>query len=68
VEFPNVTRLRPGTAVDIVAVGNHASFGRPAVGVLDRVDVGYVSADGVRIIASNGLRFFGTVGYRTVGP
>lgn len=67
-EFPNFTRLRPGTAVDIVAVGNHSSFGRPAVGVLDRVDVGYVSADGVRIIAANGLRFFGTVGYRTVGP
>lgn len=67
VEFPNVTGLRPRTAVDIVAVGNHASYGRPAVGVLERVDVGYVSDDGLRILSANGLRFFGTVGYRTVG-
>ncbi|MFO0624710.1 MAG: hypothetical protein U0325_03770 [Polyangiales bacterium] len=67
VEFPNVTGLRPRTAVDIVAVGNHASYGRPAVGVLERVDVGYVSDDGLRILSANGLRFFGTVGYREVG-
>jgi hypothetical protein len=67
IEFPNVTGLRPRTAVDIVAVGNHASYGRPPVGVLERVDVGYVSDDGLRIISANGLRFFGTVGYRVVG-
>lgn len=66
VEFPNVMALPPRTTVDIVAVGNHSSFGRPPVGVLERVDVGYVSDDGRRIIAANGLRFFGTVGYRAV--
>ncbi|MEZ4392526.1 MAG: hypothetical protein R3A48_15670 [Polyangiales bacterium] len=66
VEFPNVTNLRPRSTVDIVAVGNHSSYGRPPVGVLERVDVGYVSDDGRRIIAANGLRFFGTVGYRAV--
>lgn len=66
VEFPNVSRLPPGATVDIVAVGNHASDGRPAVGVLDRVDTGRVSADGLRVVAATGLRFFGTVGYRTV--
>lgn len=64
VEFPNLTGLRPRATVDIVAVGNHSSYGRPPVGVLERVDVGYVSDDGLRVIAANGLRFFGTVGYR----
>lgn len=66
VEFPNVTNLRPRETVEIVAVGNHASFGAPPVGVLERVSVGYVSDDGRRIISANGLRFFGTVGYRLV--
>jgi hypothetical protein len=68
VEFPNVSGLRPNTVVDIVAVGNHASAGRPPVGVLERIDTGRVSADGRRIVSTTGLRFFGTVGYRTVSP
>ena len=68
VEFPNVSGLAPGALVEIVAVGNHASGGRPALGVLARVDTGRVSADGRRVVASTGLRFFGTVGYRTVTP
>ncbi len=68
VEFPNVSGLAPNTVVDIVAVGNHASRGRPPVGVLERIDSGRVSADGRRVVATSGLRFFGTVGYRTVNP
>ncbi len=68
VEFPNVSGLAPGATVEIVAVGNHASHGRPAVGVLERIDTGRVSSDGRRVVAAAGLRFFGTVGYRTVTP
>ncbi len=68
VEFPNVSGLAPGATVEIVAVGNHASHGRPAVGVLGRIDTGRVSSDGRRVVAAAGLRFFGTVGYRTVTP
>jgi hypothetical protein len=66
VEFPNVLGIPGGTEVEIVAVGNHATNGRPAVGMLGRVDMGRVSADGRRVIANIGLRAFGTVGYRTV--
>jgi hypothetical protein len=66
VEFPNVLGIPGGTEVEIVAVGNHATNCRPAVGVLGRVDMGRVSADGRRVIANTGLRAFGTVGYRTV--
>ncbi len=65
-EFPNVSGLRAGTVVEIVAVGNHASAGRPPVGVLDRIGTGRVSADGRRVVADTGLRFFGTVGYRVM--
>lgn len=68
VEFPNVSGLRPGAVVDIVAVGNHGTLGRPPVGVLDRIGSGHVSVDGRRVIADSGLRAFGTVGYRTVTP
>ena len=66
VEFPNVSGLAPGTAVEIVAVGNHASNARPPIGVLDRVDTGRVSSDGRRVVADTGLRFFGLVGYRPI--
>lgn len=68
VTFPNVLGLRPGALVDIVAVGNHASLGRPAVGVLDRVGFGRVSADGRTVSADGGIRFFGLVGYRVMSP
>ncbi len=65
VEFPNTLGLAPGVEVEIVAVGNHASAGMPPVGVLGPIDVGRVSPDGRRVVARSGLRFFGTVGYRT---
>lgn len=68
VTFPNVSGLRPGALVDIVAVGNHASLGRPAVGVLDRVGFGRVSSDGRTVSADGGIRFFGLVGYRVMSP
>jgi hypothetical protein len=68
VTFPNVSGLRAGALVDIVAVGNHASLGRPAVGVLDRVGVGRVSSDGRTISADGGIRAFGVVGYRVMTP
>ena len=66
VEFPNTVGLAPGTLVEVVAVGNHASAGNPPVGVLGAIDVGRVSPDGQRVVAQSGLRFFGTVGYRVV--
>jgi hypothetical protein len=68
VTFPNVSGLRPGALVDIVAVGNHASHGRPPVGVLARVGWGRVSADGRTVSADGGIRFFGLVGYRVMSP
>jgi len=68
VTFPNVSGLRAGAIVDIVAVGNHASLGRPAVGVLDRVGFGRVSSDGRTVSADGGIRFFGLVGYRVMSP
>lgn len=66
ITFPNVLGLRPGALVEIVAVGNHASLGRPAVGVLDRVGFGRVSSDGRTVSADGGIRFFGLVGYRVM--
>jgi hypothetical protein len=64
VEFPNVDHLAPHTPVEIVAVGNHQSGGRPPAGVLGPVDIGHVAPDGQHVVADNGLRFFGLVGYR----
>ncbi len=63
-ELPNVTSSAPGTRVEIVAVGTHASANTPPIGVLARIDDGHVSSDGRRITADHGIRFISWVGYR----
>ena len=54
--LPNVSGLRPGALVDI-GRRQPREPGRPAVGVLDRVGFGRVSADGRTISADGGSAF-----------
>ena len=66
VTFPNVTKLAPGSPVEIMIIGSAPGANGPYPGTLDKVATGKVSEDGARIVSDpgQGLSSVSWVGYR----
>ncbi len=68
VKIPNENGLAPGTAVEIVMLGDPRVDDMVQPGTLGVVDTGHVTPDGHAVVADHGLPFLGWVGYRLPGP
>lgn len=68
VRFPNVAKLAPGTAVELVAIGNLVTAKKFRPGTLGVIGTGRVAADGAFVESvpgtDTGLMTTGWIGYR----